>query len=99
FIVDVDIGQTLPCFREGPEDGLVVGIWSSCRVARASWQNSRRLFFATRSLLPRAVLEDAVAARVATFQLGADFLFQVVVLVLGFPIAAGQPEGVEQRSV
>src|SRR5271166_2386656 len=53
FIVDVDIGQTLPCFREGPEDGLVVGIWSSCRVARASWQNSRRLFFATRSLLPQ----------------------------------------------
>ncbi len=44
-------------------------------------------------------LENDVAARIAPFELGANFPIQIVVLVLGFPITASQPEGVEQRAV
>jgi hypothetical protein len=44
-------------------------------------------------------LEGDVAARIAALQLGADSLLQVVVIVLGFPIASRQTEGVEQCAV
>ena len=44
-------------------------------------------------------LEDDVVSGVALVELGADFFFQVVVLVLGLPVTARQAEGVEQGAV
>ena len=44
-------------------------------------------------------LKDDVGFGVAAVELGADFLFEVVVLVLGFPEAARKAEGVDHRAV
>ncbi|HVO63260.1 MAG TPA: hypothetical protein VMT53_20200 [Terriglobales bacterium] len=44
-------------------------------------------------------LEDGVVLRVALFQLPLDLAIKVVLLVLGFPVAVGEMESVEQCSV
>ena len=45
------------------------------------------------------VLEDDVVARVASVELGMDFGVEVVVAVLGLPVAAGHAEGVADCTV
>ena len=45
------------------------------------------------------VLEDDVVARIAFVHLALDFAVQVVVFVLGLPVAVGKVEGVEESAV
>jgi hypothetical protein len=44
-------------------------------------------------------LKDDVGAGITLGELGADLLVEVVVLVLGLPVAAGQAKGVEQGAI
>src|ERR1035441_6521129 len=48
---------------------------------------------------PQLPLKDEVVAGITLGDPGADFLVEVVVLILGLPVAARQTEGVEQSAV
>jgi len=46
-----------------------------------------------------AILKDDVIAWIAATKLGGNFLIEIVLLVLGFPIAKGYAKLIDQRAI
>ena len=69
------------------------------RSVRATWAASSDAHFGLVESGAGGRLENDVVAGVALVELEFDFLFEVVLFVLGFPVAVGQVEGIDQCAV